>query len=43
VEDATTADVGRDAVGGGTDGLGGSGMGVEAGSGGCGGFWVPVM
>jgi hypothetical protein len=28
---------------GGVDGLGGSGMGVEAGSGGCGGFWAPVM
>jgi hypothetical protein len=40
MEDAAAADVGRDVVGGGADGLGGSGMGVEAGSGG---FWAPVM
>ncbi|AQK63616.1 Oxysterol-binding protein-related protein 1C [Zea mays] len=39
MEDAAAADVGRDAVGGGADGLGGSGMVVEAGSGG---FWVPT-
>jgi hypothetical protein len=43
MEDAAAADVGRDAVGGGADGLGGSGMGVEAGIGGDGGFWAPVM
>jgi hypothetical protein len=43
MEDAAAVDVGRDVVGGGTDGLGGSAMGVEAGSGGCGEFWAPVM
>jgi hypothetical protein len=43
MEHAAAADVGSDAVGGGADGLGGSGMGVEAGSGGGDGFWAPVM
>jgi hypothetical protein len=42
-EDAAAADVGRAVVGGGVDGLGSSGMGVEAGSGGGGGFCAPVM
>jgi hypothetical protein len=38
MEDAAIVDVGRVAVGGDADGLGGSGMGVEAGSGGGSGF-----